>query len=132
VAGLSAIINAKGLGAIVRAFDTREAVREQVQSLGAEFLEIKGFDESGEGKTILLGITLCHLLILLTRCSFIFSRYLFSCMPILCWKHVGRLGNFVSATKMFLNLFGNIFASKMFSQQCLLVYPGLYELQNGK
>jgi hypothetical protein len=71
VAGLSAIINAKGLGAIVRAFDTREAVREQVQSLGAEFLEIKGFDESGEGKTMLLGVTLCRLRILLTRCSFI-------------------------------------------------------------
>ena len=50
VAGLSAVINAKGLGAIVRAFDTRAAVKEQVQSLGAEFLEIKGFEESGEGK----------------------------------------------------------------------------------
>ncbi|XP_028401646.1 NAD(P) transhydrogenase, mitochondrial-like [Dendronephthya gigantea] len=49
VAGLSAVINAKGLGAIVRAFDTREAVKEQVQSLGAEFLEIKGIEESGEG-----------------------------------------------------------------------------------
>lgn len=49
MAGLSAIINAKGLGAIVRAFDTREAVKEQVQSLGAEFLEIKGIEESGEG-----------------------------------------------------------------------------------
>ena len=58
VAGLSAIINAKGLGAIVRAFDTREAVKEQVQSLGAEFLEIKGFDESGEGEKTLLGKTL--------------------------------------------------------------------------
>ena len=27
------------------------------------------------------------------------------------WKHVGKLGNIVSATKMFLNLLGNIFAS---------------------
>ena len=34
---------------IVRAFDTREAVKEQIQSLGAEFLEIKGIQESGEG-----------------------------------------------------------------------------------
>ena len=50
MAGLSAVINAKGLGAIVRAFGTRAAVKEQVQSLGAEFLEIKGFEESGEGK----------------------------------------------------------------------------------
>ena len=37
------------MGAIVRGFDTREAVREQVQSLGAEFLEVTGVQESGEG-----------------------------------------------------------------------------------
>jgi NAD/NADP transhydrogenase alpha subunit len=42
VAGLSAIATSRGLGAIVRAFDTRAAAREQVQSLGAEFLEVKG------------------------------------------------------------------------------------------
>uniref|UniRef100_A0A914NEN1 NAD(P) transhydrogenase, mitochondrial n=1 Tax=Meloidogyne incognita TaxID=6306 RepID=A0A914NEN1_MELIC len=48
VAGLSAIATAKNLGAIVRGFDTRAAVKEQVQSLGAEFLEIK-LKESGEG-----------------------------------------------------------------------------------
>jgi len=40
VAGLAAIGAARGLGAIVRAFDTRGEVREQVQSLGAEFLEV--------------------------------------------------------------------------------------------
>ena len=39
---------AKSLGAIVRGFDTREAVREQVQSIGAEFIEVK-MKESGEG-----------------------------------------------------------------------------------
>jgi len=50
VAGLSAIATAKSLGAIVRAFDTRPAVKEQVESLGAEFLEVKGNFESGEGK----------------------------------------------------------------------------------
>ena len=48
VAGLSAIATAKSLGAIVRGFDTRAAVKEQVQSLGAEFLEVK-IKESGEG-----------------------------------------------------------------------------------
>lgn len=48
VAGLSAIATAKNLGAIVRGFDTREAVREQVQSLGAEFLEVN-IEESGDG-----------------------------------------------------------------------------------
>ena len=48
VAGLAAIAAARGLGAIVKAFDTREAVKEQVQSLGAEFLELE-FEESGEG-----------------------------------------------------------------------------------
>ena len=49
VAGLSAIGTAKSMGAIVRAFDTRLAVKEQVESMGAEFLELE-FDESGEGE----------------------------------------------------------------------------------
>lgn len=49
VAGLAAIATAKSLGAIVRGFDTRPAVKEQVESLGAEFLEVKGFEESGAG-----------------------------------------------------------------------------------
>ncbi|MCA9673253.1 MAG: Re/Si-specific NAD(P)(+) transhydrogenase subunit alpha [Myxococcales bacterium] len=49
VAGLAAIGAARGLGAIVRAFDTRAAVKEQVESLGAEFLEVE-FEESGEGE----------------------------------------------------------------------------------
>lgn len=40
VAGLSAVSTARGLGAVVRAFDTREAVREQVESFGAEFLTV--------------------------------------------------------------------------------------------
>ncbi|ESN99542.1 hypothetical protein HELRODRAFT_113658 [Helobdella robusta] len=48
VAGLSAIGTAKNLGAIVRVFDTREAVREQAKSMGAEFLEVS-VKESGEG-----------------------------------------------------------------------------------
>lgn len=48
VAGLSATATAKSLGAIVRLFDTRSAVREQAQSLGAEFLEVN-LKESGEG-----------------------------------------------------------------------------------
>ncbi|XP_074656961.1 NAD(P) transhydrogenase, mitochondrial-like [Tubulanus polymorphus] len=48
VAGLSAVGTAKNLGAIVRAFDTRAAVKEQVESFGAEFLEVN-LKESGEG-----------------------------------------------------------------------------------
>ncbi|MBX7114020.1 MAG: Re/Si-specific NAD(P)(+) transhydrogenase subunit alpha [Myxococcaceae bacterium] len=48
VAGLAAIGAAKALGAEVRAFDTRAAAREQVESLGAKFLEVD-FKESGEG-----------------------------------------------------------------------------------
>jgi NAD(P) transhydrogenase subunit alpha len=48
VAGLAAIGAARGLGAVVRAFDTRAAVREQVQSLGAEFLEVN-LAEDGDG-----------------------------------------------------------------------------------
>lgn len=48
VAGLSAIGTAKGMGAIVRAFDTRPEVREQVQSMDAEFLEVD-IEEEGSG-----------------------------------------------------------------------------------
>ena len=40
VAGLAAIGTARGLGAIVRAFDTRPAVKDQVKSMGADFLEL--------------------------------------------------------------------------------------------
>ncbi|MGE3633857.1 MAG: Re/Si-specific NAD(P)(+) transhydrogenase subunit alpha, partial [Sandaracinaceae bacterium] len=48
VAGLAAIAAARGLGAEVRAFDTRAAAKEQVESLGGHFLELQ-FEESGEG-----------------------------------------------------------------------------------
>ena len=49
VAGLSAIGAAKSLGAIVRAFDTRPEVKEQVESMNAEFLELD-FSEDGSGQ----------------------------------------------------------------------------------
>ena len=49
VAGLSAIGAARGLGAIVRAFDPRSATKDQVGSMGAEFLELD-VKEEGEGK----------------------------------------------------------------------------------
>lgn len=42
VAGLQAIATAKRLGAVVEAFDTRLAAREEVQSLGAKFVEVEG------------------------------------------------------------------------------------------
>ncbi|MFB4411426.1 Re/Si-specific NAD(P)(+) transhydrogenase subunit alpha [Pantoea sp. ANP04] len=49
VAGLAAIGAAGSLGAIVRAFDTRPEVKEQVQSMGAEFLELDFKEEAGSG-----------------------------------------------------------------------------------
>ncbi|HUF48847.1 MAG TPA: Re/Si-specific NAD(P)(+) transhydrogenase subunit alpha [Vicinamibacterales bacterium] len=49
VAGLAAIGTARSLGAIVRAFDTRPAVREQIASMGAEFLEVS-IEEDGTGQ----------------------------------------------------------------------------------
>lgn len=49
VAGLAAIGAAGSLGAIVRAFDTRPEVKEQVQSMGAEFLELDFEEEAGIG-----------------------------------------------------------------------------------
>ena len=47
VAGLQAIATAKRLGAVVRAYDVRPAVREQVESLGGKFVEMEL--EAGEG-----------------------------------------------------------------------------------
>lgn len=49
VAGLSAIGTAVKLGAVVRAFDTRPAVKDEVKSMGAEFLELE-FEEDGTGE----------------------------------------------------------------------------------
>ena len=40
VAGLQAIATARRLGAVVSAFDVRAAVKEQVESLGATFLDL--------------------------------------------------------------------------------------------
>ncbi|MBL7021140.1 MAG: Re/Si-specific NAD(P)(+) transhydrogenase subunit alpha [Nitrospinaceae bacterium] len=48
VAGLAAIGAAKSMGAIVRAFDTRPEVKEQIESMDAEFLELD-FEEDGSG-----------------------------------------------------------------------------------
>lgn len=50
VAGLQAIATARRLGAMVEAFDTRQAAKEEVQSLGAKFVEVEGArDEKGAG-----------------------------------------------------------------------------------
>jgi NAD(P) transhydrogenase subunit alpha len=49
VAGLSSIGAARSLGAIVKAFDPRSATKDQVASMGAEFLEVHVAEE-GEGK----------------------------------------------------------------------------------
>jgi len=46
VAGLAAVGQAKNMGAIVRAFDVRPAVKEQVESMGAEFLQVE-IEEDG-------------------------------------------------------------------------------------
>lgn len=54
------------MGAIVRGFDVRAAVKEQVQSLGAEFLEVTGIEESGEGKSLFKDISFYQRVELLT------------------------------------------------------------------
>ena len=48
VAGLAAIQTAKNMGAIVRAFDVRAVTKEQVESMGATFLEVE-IEEDGAG-----------------------------------------------------------------------------------
>lgn len=56
VAGLAAIGTANSLGAIVRAFDTRKEVAEQIESMGAKFLTVEieedGSTESGYSKVM--------------------------------------------------------------------------------
>jgi len=49
VAGLQAIATARRLGAVVHGFDVRDAVREQIESLGAKFLDlgVKGEETAG-------------------------------------------------------------------------------------
>jgi NAD(P) transhydrogenase subunit alpha len=50
VAGLAAIGAAKSMGAIVRSFDTRAEVKEQIESMDAEFLMLDFKDEDGSGE----------------------------------------------------------------------------------
>lgn len=50
VAGLAAIGSARSLGAIVRAFDTRLEVAEQIESMGGEFLKLN-FEGDEDGST---------------------------------------------------------------------------------
>ncbi|CAN5549593.1 Re/Si-specific NAD(P)(+) transhydrogenase subunit alpha [soil metagenome] len=54
VAGLQAIATAKRLGSVVEAFDTRLAAKEEVQSLGAKFVEVEGArdDKSAGGYAV--------------------------------------------------------------------------------
>ena len=49
VAGLQAIATARRLGAVVEAFDVRKAVKEQVESLGAKFVEVEAEDAATAG-----------------------------------------------------------------------------------
>ncbi|MFM1792181.1 MAG: hypothetical protein RLZZ252_535 [Bacteroidota bacterium] len=49
VAGLQAIATAKRLGAVVEATDVRPETKEQVQSLGGKFIEVKGVEVGSEG-----------------------------------------------------------------------------------
>jgi len=50
VAGLQAVATARRLGAIVSVSDIRDAVREQVESLGGRFIDLPDMGESGEGE----------------------------------------------------------------------------------
>ena len=50
VAGLQAIATAKRLGAQVEAFDVRPVVKEQVESLGAKFIEVQSNEDDGVGE----------------------------------------------------------------------------------
>lgn len=49
VAGLQAIATARRMGAVVEVFDTRPAVKEEVMSLGAKFVEVEGAADASSG-----------------------------------------------------------------------------------
>lgn len=49
VAGLQAVATARRLGAVVEVFDTRPAVKEEVMSLGAKFVEVEGAADASKG-----------------------------------------------------------------------------------
>jgi len=49
VAGLQAVATARRLGAVVEVFDTRPAVKEEVMSLGAKFIEVTGAADASAG-----------------------------------------------------------------------------------
>ena len=49
VAGLQAIASARRLGAVVQAYDVRPAVKEQIESLGAKFVELQLRHGDAEG-----------------------------------------------------------------------------------
>ena len=51
VAGLQAIATARRLGAVVEAFDVRTAVKEQVESLGAKFVDVQLAEEDQDAET---------------------------------------------------------------------------------
>lgn len=48
VAGLQAVATARRLGAVVRVFDVRSAVKEEVESLGARFVEVEGAQDDAD------------------------------------------------------------------------------------
>lgn len=48
VAGLQAIATARRLGAVIEVFDTRPAVKEEVMSLGAKFIEVEGAQDASK------------------------------------------------------------------------------------
>ncbi|MEP7258804.1 MAG: Re/Si-specific NAD(P)(+) transhydrogenase subunit alpha [Flavitalea sp.] len=49
VAGLQAVATARRLGSVVEVFDTRPAVKEEVMSLGAKFVEVEGAADASKG-----------------------------------------------------------------------------------
>ncbi len=73
VAGLAAIGTAKSLGAVVRAFDTRKEVAEQIKSMGAQFITVEidedGSTESGYSKTMSQAYIDAEMLLFLKQAS---------------------------------------------------------------
>lgn len=73
VAGLASIGTAKSLGAIVRAFDTRKEVAEQIESMGAQFLTVEieedGATDSGYSKVMSQAFIDAEMKLFLEQCK---------------------------------------------------------------
>lgn len=106
MAGLAAVQAAKNMGAVVKAFDVRPAVKEQIESLGGEFLEVD-VDVSE-------GVLVC-VRALISCLYLVESQVYLPCNLLLCFNGIG-----------YDDLSIESFIAFTFSSLCLMSYRAYY------